>query len=62
MKYYPFVAFGYYGEYPLSFAAVFNHTQIYDFLIQSGANTEAQDSHGNTVLHVVVIHNQIVSR
>ena len=58
----PFIlAFGYYGEYPLSIAAVFNHTQIYDFLLQSGADTDAQDSFGNTVLHIVVIHNQIVS-
>ncbi|XP_067933203.1 transient receptor potential cation channel subfamily V member 3-like [Watersipora subatra] len=52
-------AFGYYGEYPLSIAAVFNHTQIYDFLIQSDADTDAQDSFGNTVLHVIVTHNQI---
>jgi len=57
-----FLAFGYYGEYPLSFAAVFNYTQIYDYLIQHGADTNAQDSYGNTVLHTIVIHNQIVSK
>ena len=53
--------YGYYGEYPLSFAAVFSHTEIYDFLLKNGANSDAEDSKGNSVLHMIVIHNQIVS-
>ncbi|XP_041349921.1 transient receptor potential cation channel subfamily V member 5-like [Gigantopelta aegis] len=48
----------YYGEYPLAFAASFNNQEIYDYLIENGANPDLQDSFGNTVLHLTVIHNQ----
>ncbi len=51
----------YYGEYPLAFAAAFGHIEIYDFLIEHGADPNMQDSYGNTVLHMLVIRNQIVS-
>ena len=53
--------FCYYGEYPLAFAACRGSEEIYDFLIDHGADPDAQDSFGNTVLHMVVIHEQSVS-
>ncbi|KHJ41173.1 transient-receptor-potential calcium channel protein [Trichuris suis] len=49
----------YFGEYPLAFAASFGNKDIYDALIDFGANPNAQDSFGNTVLHMCVIHNSI---
>ncbi|XP_072025763.1 transient receptor potential cation channel subfamily V member 5-like [Amphiura filiformis] len=63
----------YYGEYPLAFAASMGNTEIYDYLIEQslglltngGAESSrgsvdpnAQDSYGNTVVHMVIIHNQ----
>lgn len=51
----------YYGEYPLAFAACFGHEVIYDYLIDHGADPNLHDSFGNTVLHMLVINNQIVS-
>ena len=59
----------YYGEYPLAFAASVGNTQIYDYLIeeslknrsgQGHVNPNAKDSFGNTVVHMVIIHNQKV--
>ncbi|XP_050407567.1 transient receptor potential cation channel subfamily V member 6 [Patella vulgata] len=50
--------YAYYGEYPLSFAACFQHTDIYDYLIEHGADPYNKDDFGNTVLHMAVIHNQ----
>ncbi|CAF0923689.1 unnamed protein product [Rotaria sordida] len=49
----------YYGEYPLAFAAAFGHSEIYDYLIQHGADPNMQDSYGNTVLHMLVIRDGI---
>ncbi|XP_060075724.1 transient receptor potential cation channel subfamily V member 5-like [Ylistrum balloti] len=51
--------YAYYGEYPLAFAACFGHEEIYDFLIDHGADPDLQDSFGNTVLHMVVIADQV---
>jgi ankyrin repeat protein len=51
----------YYGEYPLAFAAAFGHSEIYDYLIDNGADPNMQDTYGNTVLHVLVIRDQMVS-
>ena len=51
----------YYGEYPLAFAACFGREEMYDFLIARGADPNARDSFGNTVLHMMVIWNQPVS-
>ncbi|XP_076469164.1 uncharacterized protein LOC143299692 [Babylonia areolata] len=48
----------YYGEYPLAFAACRGNEELYDFLIDHGADPNAQDSFGNTVLHMLVIHEQ----
>ncbi|EYC24638.1 hypothetical protein Y032_0013g2022 [Ancylostoma ceylanicum] len=46
----------YFGEYPLSFAACMNHPDVYRLLIAFKANPNAQDTNGNTVLHMCVIH------
>ena len=60
----------YYGEYPLAFAAATGNIEIYDYLIeesltetrpgQGKADPNAQDSFGNTVIHMTIIHNQKV--
>lgn len=50
----------YYGEYPLALAACFSTKDIYDYLIDQGADPNLPDSNGNTVLHVLVINNLIV--
>ncbi|KRZ67878.1 Transient receptor potential cation channel subfamily V member 4 [Trichinella papuae] len=49
----------YFGEYPLAFAASFGNKDIYDALIDFNADPNAQDTYGNTVLHMCVIHNSI---
>ncbi|XP_072050968.1 transient receptor potential cation channel subfamily V member 5-like [Amphiura filiformis] len=53
----------YYGEYPLAFAASTGNMEIYDYLIEKGnhpgtVDPNAQDSYGNTVAHMTIIHNQ----
>ncbi|XP_045165814.2 transient receptor potential cation channel subfamily V member 5-like isoform X2 [Mercenaria mercenaria] len=50
--------YAYYGEYPLAFAACFGYMDIYDYLIDNGADPNLQDSFGNTTLHMVVIADQ----
>ncbi|KHJ80179.1 ankyrin repeat protein, partial [Oesophagostomum dentatum] len=50
------LGYAYYGEYPLAFAACFGNKDIYDLLIQYGANPNLQDSFGNTILHMCVIN------
>lgn len=59
----------YYGEYPLAFAASLGHAEIYDFLIEASlrakrgqgkCNPDQPDSYGNTIMHMIVIHNQKV--
>lgn len=52
--------YAYYGEYPASFAACFDNKEMYDYLIRRGADPNRQDTFGNTVLHLCVIHNKIV--
>lgn len=49
----------YYGEYPLAFAACFASKEVYDYLIDNGADPNLQDTYGNTVLHVLVINNKL---
>ncbi len=50
----------YYGEYPLSFAAVLNQEEIIHLLISKNADINKQDSNGNTVLHLLVITDNLV--
>ena len=52
----------YYGEYPLSWAAVLNQEECVRLLIDFGANINEQDSNGNTALHMLVISNNLVRR
>ena len=48
----------YYGEYALSFAVSTGQGNIVDILLRAGADASARDTHGNTCLHMAVIHNQ----
>lgn len=50
----------YLGEYPLAWAACTNNEGAYNLLIESGADPDDQDSFGNMILHMVVIHDQLV--
>ncbi len=52
--------FCYFGEYPLSFAAVLQQEESIRLLVAKGANTNCQDSNGNTALHMCVIYNRLV--
>ncbi|KAM6968297.1 transient receptor potential cation channel subfamily V member 6 [Aplochiton taeniatus] len=45
----------YYGEHILAFAACVGHKKIISMVINAGANTRAQDSRGNTVLHILAL-------
>lgn len=49
----------YYGEYPLSFAAVLNQEEIVRLLISKYADPNKQDSNGNTVLHILIINDNV---
>lgn len=52
----------YWGEYPHCFAACLGQDESYRLILHKGANPDAQDSNGNTVVHIMVIHNKMVSR
>lgn len=51
----------YWGEFPHGFAACLEQEECYRIILAKGANPDGQDSNGNTVLHVLVIHNKLVS-
>lgn len=59
-KTFSILANAYYGEYPLAFAAAFGYTEIYDYLIDHGADPNMQDTYGNSVLHMLVIRDRSV--
>ncbi|KAI5620436.1 transient receptor potential cation channel subfamily V member 6 isoform X1 [Silurus asotus] len=44
----------YYGEHILAFASCIGNEEIISMLIKAGANIRAQDSLGNTILHLLV--------
>merc|ERR1740128_503030 len=49
----------YLGEYPLCWAACLCNETVYNLLVETGADPDAQDTYGNTVLHMVVIVEQL---
>ena len=51
----------YFGEYPLSIAACLNQPACVGLLIAEGADTNKQDSNGNTVIHMLVIYDNLVN-
>lgn len=55
-----FNGYSYFGEYPLSFAAILDQEACVRILIANGADPDRQDSNGNTVLHMLVINNNFV--
>lgn len=48
------------GEYPLAWAACVEDKMLYNALIVAGADPNAQDSFGNSLLHVVVVKEKLV--
>ena len=50
----------YLGGYPLAWAACLCNETIYNLLLEKGADPDAQDAFGNSVLHMVVVANQMV--
>ncbi|CAF4969738.1 unnamed protein product, partial [Rotaria socialis] len=59
-KYVSFLISGrpcYYGENPLAFACCTNQWNIAEILLKYGADLDMVDSNGNTILHLLVIHN-----
>lgn len=49
----------YLGEYPLSWAACVNNEGVYNLLVDQDADPDMQDTFGNSVLHMVVVHDQL---
>ncbi|ENN75133.1 hypothetical protein YQE_08313, partial [Dendroctonus ponderosae] len=49
----------YWGEYPLSFAACLGQEESFRLILAKGANLDAQDTNGNTVLHLLVIYSKV---
>ncbi|XP_067662340.1 transient receptor potential cation channel subfamily V member 5-like isoform X4 [Haliotis asinina] len=48
----------YLGEYPLSFAACLGQEECVRLLLAKGADPNLQDNNGNTVMHMLVIHDK----
>lgn len=49
----------YWGEYPLSFAACLGQEECYRLVLARGADPDAQDTNGNTTLHMLVIYEKL---
>lgn len=49
----------YWGEYALSFAACLGQEESYRLTLAKGADPDMQDTNGNTVLHMLVIHEKL---
>ena len=47
----------YYGESPLAFALTTSQFDMFDILLEAGADINVEDSNGNNMLHLCVIHN-----
>lgn len=47
----------YYGETPLAFALCTNQLDMFDVLVQAGADMNVVDRYGNNILHVLVLRN-----
>ncbi|KAG8548575.1 hypothetical protein GDO81_024921 [Engystomops pustulosus] len=45
----------YYGEHILSFAACVGNAELVRLLLLHGADAQAKDSHGNTILHILTL-------
>ena len=53
------MGYSYFGEYALSFAAILNQEECVRLLIAKKADPNKQDSNGNTVLHMLVINDNL---
>ncbi|XP_011500278.1 PREDICTED: transient receptor potential cation channel subfamily V member 5 [Ceratosolen solmsi marchali] len=51
----------YWGEYPLSFAACLGQEECYRLILARGADPDKQDTNGNTVLHMLVIYQKLIT-
>ena len=51
----------YYGEYPLSYAACLDQFSCVRLLMAKGTNPNKKDSFGNTVIHMLVIYDNLVN-
>lgn len=51
----------YWGEYPHCFAACLGQEECYRVILSKGASANGQDTNGNTVIHIMIIHNKMVS-
>lgn len=49
------------GEYPLAWSACCANESVYNLLLDSNADPDAQDSFGNMILHMVVVCDKLVS-
>ena len=52
--------FSYFGEYPLCFAAVLNQEELVRLLLSQHVDVNLQDTNGNTVMHILVLNNNLV--